>query len=268
MSSRHYEFLDIVRHDGVAVVTIDRPERLNTLHPAAHAEMEAVWPDLAEDDAVGAVVLAGSGSCFSAGGDVKDMLEQVSTRPDGGSGISIAQARRLVHGMLDFDKPLLTAVEGRAYGLGATIALLADLVIASETARFSDPHVNVGLVPGDGGAAIWTLLVGPHRAKEILWFGRVVEAQEAAKLGLVSRVVPEGQAVAEALRLAGELLRQPALAVRGTKASINAWIKVQFASMFETSLVHEQVTLGSGDFTEALRALGEKRPPVFGRPGA
>ena len=156
-------------------------------------------------------------------------------------------------------------MEGRAFGLGATIALLADLVVAADTARFSDPHVNVGLVPGDGGAAIWTLLVGPHRAKEVLWWGQVVDAPEAARLGLVNRLVPAGQAVATALDLAADLLRQPTLAIRGTKTAINAWVKGQFATMFEASLAHEQVTMTSPDFVEALNALAEKRPPVFGR---
>jgi enoyl-CoA hydratase/carnithine racemase len=250
--------------DGIALVTIDRPERLNTLHPAAHAELEAVWPHLAEDDDVGAVVLTGAGACFSAGGDVKDMLEQVRERPEAGPGISTAQARRLVYGMLDLDKPLITAVEGRAFGLGATVALLADLVVAAETARFSDPHVNVGLVPGDGGAAIWTLLVGPHRAKEILWWGQVLDAPDAARLGLVNRVVPDGDAVDTALALAADLLRQPALAVRGTKTAINAWVKGQLASIFEASLALEQVTMTSADFVEALNALADKRRPVFG----
>ena len=258
-----YEFLQVEVVDAVAVVTINRPERLNTLHPAAHVELERLWPDLEERADVGAVVLRGAGDVFSAGGDVKDMLARVAVAPDGGSGISVAQARRLVYGMLDFQKPLLAAVEGRAFGLGATLALLCDLVVAGESARFSDPHVNLGLVPGDGGIAIWTVVAGPHRARRLLMLGDAIDAAEASRLGLLADVVPDGTAASRAHDLAAALLGQPQLAVRGTKVSVNAWIKAQFASIFETSLAYEVVTLRSADFAEGLAALGEKRAPRF-----
>jgi enoyl-CoA hydratase/carnithine racemase len=258
-----YKFLDVRVDDGLAVVSINRPERLNTLHPPAHREFEELWVDLAENASVRAVVLTGAGTNFSAGGDVKDMLTRAEADPGGGSGISPASARRLVFGMLDFEKPVVAAVEGRAHGLGATIALLCDLVVAGETATFADPHVSVGLAAGDGGAAVWAVLVGPYRAKELLYLGTSLPAAEVQRLGGVNRVVPEGTALAEATGLARRVLAQPQLAVRGTKIAINTWLKAQFDTLLEVALGYEITTLASWDFGEALRALAAKRRPDF-----
>jgi enoyl-CoA hydratase len=260
-----YTYLGIEVADGIATVTLDRPERLNALHPPAHEEFERVWPDLQERAEVTCVILRGRGTEFSAGGDVKDMLERVRADPDGGSGISPARARRLVTAMLDFEKPLIAAVEGRAFGLGATIALLCDFVVASETARFSDPHVDVALVPGDGGAAVWTVLVGPHRARLLLLTGGVVTAAQALEWGLLADVTAPGTAEARAQELARELGRRSQGAVRGTKISVNAWLKAQFQPILETSLAFERASLQDPDFTEALSALAAKRPPHFRR---
>lgn len=259
-----YEFLDVRTTDGIATVTIDRPSRLNTLDPSAHAEMERVWPDLQDRDDVRAVVLTGAGDVFSAGGDVKAMLEFATARPGEGSGISIARARRLVSGILDFDKPLIAAVEGRAFGLGATLALLCDLVVAARGSRFNDQHVDLGLTPGDGGIAIWTVLLGPHRARDLLLRGREITADELALAGVVTELCEPGDAAVVARSVASELLGKPRLAVRGTKVSVNAWVRAQFAGIFETSLAWEVATLRSADFAEGVAALGAKRRPRFG----
>ena len=119
-----YEFLDISVSDGVAVVTINRPEVLNGLHPESHREMEQVWDDLGENSDVRAAVLTGAGRVFCAGGDLKDMESRLETDPAGGSGISPASARRIVYNLLDFEKPLIGAINGHAIGLGATLGLL------------------------------------------------------------------------------------------------------------------------------------------------
>jgi enoyl-CoA hydratase len=255
--------LDISVRDEIATVAINRPHRLNTLDRAAHAEMELIWPQLQARDDVAAVVLCGSGGVFSAGGDVKDMLEFAATHPGQGSGIDITRARRLVYAMLDFEKPLIAAVEGRAFGLGATLALLCDFVIAAEGAQFSDPHVNIGLAPGDGGAAIWTVVAGPHRARDLLMRDTLLTAEQLHPIGVVSQPCEPGTSVARAQELAAELLTKPRLAVRGTKVSVNAWVKAQFAGIFEVSLAWEAATLRSADFAEGVAALGAKRPARF-----
>lgn len=210
-----------------------------------------------------AVVLRGAGEVFSAGGDVKHMLEFARAVPGGGSGITTTQARRLLNGMLDFEKPLIAAVEGRAVGLGATIALLCDFVVAADGSWFSDPHIDIGLVPGDGGAAIWALVAGPHRARNICLRSTRVDAAYLHGIGVVLEVVAPGTAGAACEALARELLGKPPLALRGTKVSINAYVRAQLATMFETSLAWEVASLRSQDFAEAVAALGEKRPATF-----
>jgi enoyl-CoA hydratase len=259
----HHQFLDVSVKDEIATVTIDRPHRLNTLDSAAHAELEEIWAELQADDDVGAVVLCGRGGVFSAGGDVKEMLAFAAANPGRGSGIDITRARRLVHAILDFEKPLIAAVEGRAYGLGATLALLCDLVVAAEGARFCDPHVDIGLTPGDGGAAIWTVVAGPHRARDLLLRGTVLTAEQLQPIGIVTETCPPDAALPRAQQIAAEILAKPRLAVRGTKVSVNAWVKAQFAGIFEASLAWETATLRSADFAEGVAALGEKRPPRF-----
>ncbi|MDT5033244.1 MAG: hypothetical protein QOC94_3415 [Actinoplanes sp.] len=259
----HHQFLDTSVRDGIATVAINRPHRLNTLDRAAHAEMEDIWAELQARPDVAAVVLCGTGDVFSAGGDVKDMLEFAAEHPGEGSGIDITRARRLVYAILDFEKPLIAAVEGRAFGLGATLALLCDFVVAPVGARFADPHVDIGLTPGDGGAAIWTVVAGPHRARDLLMRGTSLTGEQLAAIGVVAEVCAPGSAVARAQALAAELLTKPRLALRGTKVSVNAWVKAQFAGIFEVSLAWETATLRSADFAEGVAALGEKRAPRF-----
>lgn len=258
-----YDFLDVRIADQIATVTINRPDVLNGLHPGAHAEMERVWDDLGENDDVRVAVLTGQGRAFSAGGDLKDMQERLSQDPLGGSGISAASGRRIVYNLLDFEKPLIAAINGHAVGLGATLALLCDMTVMSNAAVVGDPHINVGLVPGDGGLAIWTLLAGPNRAKEFMMLGTMVNAQDALHLGLVNHVVEPSEVMTVAQGLAERLVRGPQVALRGTKVSMNNWIKAQFSSLFEVSLAAELQSMAHPDYAEGVAAALEKRTPRF-----
>ncbi len=260
---RTYKFLDIAIADGVAIVTINRPDVMNGLHPEAHAELEYVWDDLGDNDDVRVAILTGAGRAFSAGGDLKDMEERLAANPTGGGGVSAASGRRIIYNLLAFEKPLIAAVNGPAVGLGATLALISDIVVMSEDAVIGDPHISVGLVPGDGGLAIWTLLAGPNRAKEFMMLGTLASADVALHLGLVNRVVPPDEVMATAGQLAGKLSVGPQLALRGTKVSINNWIKDQFSSLFEVSLAAELASMAHPDFAEGVNAAIEKRPAKF-----
>src|SRR5882757_1262242 len=156
----------------LARVTLNRPETRNSIDHQFHVELPRIFLDLAEDPEVFAILLTGAGEAFCVGGDVNGMKD----RPAGdvaleGAVLDPSGARRLVYNILDCDKPIVCAINGHAIGLGATIALLCDITVASETAKIADPHVKIGLVAGDGGAAIWPLLVGPARAKEYLLRG-------------------------------------------------------------------------------------------------
>ena len=172
-------------------------------------------------------------------------------------------ARRMIQNMLEVNQPIIAALNGDAVGLGATIALFCDIIIAAENARIGDTHVRVGLVAGDGGAVIWPLLVGVHRAKELLMTGRLISATEAERIGLINRVVPQGEALAAAHELAEELANGPALAIRWTKASVNKLIRERMNLILDTSLAFEALTVTTEDHREAAQAWMEKRKPDF-----
>ncbi len=256
-------FLEVTVDGSVALVTMNRPETLNGLDPAAHAELAGVWAELADDESVRAAVLTGAGRAFSAGGDLKDMAARLTDDPRSGPGITAAMARSIVYNLLDFEKPVVAAVNGAAVGLGATLALLCDVVVASRDAVWGDPHVRIGLVPGDGGLAVWTVLAGPNRAKELMMLGTTISSADADRLGLVNRVVEPEQVVPEALSIARDLAAGPQVAVRGTKMSVNNWIKAQFGTLFEVSLAAELHSMQHPDFPEGVAAAVEKRAPRF-----
>ena len=169
-----YEFLKVDVADRVATITINRPDSLNAVNNAVHHELEQIWIDVRADQDVNAIILTGAGRAFCAGGDVKGMAAGTLTASTGKKGkgrgrgpIAASNGRRLVDNMLDVEQPIIGAINGDAIGLGATLALLCDITVVSEKARFADTHVKVGIVAGDGGAVIWPLLIGPHRAQRI-----------------------------------------------------------------------------------------------------
>lgn len=172
-------------------------------------------------------------------------------------------AKQLIWDLVDVEIPIVAAINGAAVGLGATIALLCDVIVMADTATISDPHVRVGIVAGDGGTAIWPLLVGPARAKEYLLTGDSLTASEAERIGLINRVVPADQLPTQALALAQRLAEGAPLAIQYTKAAVNKLIKEALNVSFEFAAAHELVTLMSEDHQEALAAIKEKRQPNF-----
>ena len=249
---------------GVLTVTLNRPERLNAIDTALHNALEDLWADVARDPDVRAVVLTGAGRAFCAGGDVKGMAERAGgASPLMGGGAVQPSARRLILNVLEVNQPIVAAVNGDAVGLGATIALFCDVVIAAEQARIGDTHVRVGLVAGDGGAIIWPLLVGVNRAKELLMTGRLLSASEAERIGLVNRVVPQEEVLSAAQELARELADGPALAIRWTKASVNKLIRERMNLILDYSLNVEQMSMATADHKEAATAFVERRKAVF-----
>jgi len=159
--------------------------------------------------------------------------------------------------------PIVAAVNGHAMGLGASIALLCDVIMMADTATIGDPHVRVGIVAGDGGTAIWPLAVGPARAKEYMLTGDPLTAAEAERIGLVNRVVPAADLDAAAMKMAERLAAGAPLAIRYTKLSVNKLVKDALNVAFDTATAYELVTFHSEDHQEALAAIREKRPPNF-----
>lgn len=259
-----YRCIKVEKKDRLATVTFNRAEALNAVNAELHDELERIWIDLGRDDEVNAIVLTGAGRAFSAGGDVKNMAARWGTEEGKRWAlVTPAAGRRIIQNLLDVEQPIIAAVNGDAMGLGANIALLCDVIVASETARIADTHVKVGVVAGDSGAVIWPLLVGPARAKEFLMRGALITGAEAARIGLVNYAVPADQVLPKAREIAAELAAGPTWAIRWTKLSVNKWLKQQVNLILDASLAYEMATFHTEDHREAARAFIEKRKPRF-----
>ena len=259
-----YRCLKIEKADGLATVTLNRPDSRNQIDHRFHVELQDIWVDLARDKEINAVLLTGSGKYFSVGGNVKGMQD----RPGGdvfeeGEMLEPSGGRRIVQNILDCELPVVCAINGDCIGLAATVALLCDITVASEKARIADPHVKIGLVAGDGGAVIWPMLVGPNRAKEFLMRGNLIKATDAERMGLVNYAVPEEEVLPRARALAQELADGPPWAIRWTKLSVNKAVKEQFNLIMDASYALEMVTFQTSDHREAVSAFVEKRKPKF-----
>jgi len=255
------EAILVTKDNGVATVTLNRPDSRNAISPRMHTELSEIWPHISADPEIDVVVLTGAGKTFTVGADVKAL--------DAGAykyrGSMTTEARLVVTTLLDVEQPIIAALNGDAIGLGATIALFCDITIAAETARIADPHVRVGLVAGDGGAVIWPHLVGINRAKEYLMRGSIINGAEAARIGLVNYAVPAAEVMKKANELARELADGPRWAIRWTKVSVNKTLKESVNLVLDTSLAFEQVSMQLPDHQEATRAFVEKRKPVFNK---
>ena len=175
----------------------------------------------------------------------------------------VFEAKKIIFGLLDCEKPIICRLNGDAVGLGATIALFCDIIIASDSARIGDPHVSVGLVAGDGGAVIWPQLIGYARAKEYLMTGKLMNAEDAVAMGLINHAVPASDLDEATDRMASRLADGAAQAIRWTKVSVNIGLKHLAHSIMDTSLAYESLSNRSKDHQEAVNAFREKRRPVF-----
>ncbi len=261
MTSADFTTLQLARDGDLLRVTIAHPTSpLNAVDEGLHRDLTALFAGLKRESEARAVLLTGRGRAFSAGGDfawfpaLQEPWRMEELRRD---------AKQLIWDLLDVEVPIVAAVNGHAMGLGASIALLCDVIFMADTATIGDPHVRVGIVAGDGGAAIWPLAVGPARAKEYLLTGDPLSAVEAERIGLVNRVVPAAALDAEATAFARRVAAGAPLAVRYTKLAVNKLVKDALNVAFDASTALELVTFKSEDHQEALAALREKRPPAF-----
>ncbi|GAA4819059.1 enoyl-CoA hydratase/isomerase family protein [Sphingosinicella ginsenosidimutans] len=264
MTKTRYRGLDLAFDAGVATLTINRPDAGNAIDTETHESLERVWPDLARQKDVRAIVLTGAGRTFSTGGDIKTMAARAGSDDGWNHLLGIGHAaKRLMVGMLEVPQPIVAAVNGHATGLGATLALAADVSVISDAAKFGDTHVNVGLVAGDGGAIFWPLLIGPNRAKELLMRATLLRGGEAHALGLINHVAPAEQVLPMAQAIAAELAAKPPLAVQWTKMTVNRGIRAQLEAVLEAGLAWEMLSMQSRDHGEAAKAIVEGREPRF-----
>jgi enoyl-CoA hydratase len=251
--------LTVEAEGPVRLVTINRPDALNAVSKDLHWALANVWRQLAADLDAKVVVLTGAGRTFSAGGDlgwITSFLEDPVARDE-----SIREGAQIIEELLRFPLPVIAAVNGAAVGLGCSIAVLCDVVLMSETAHLADPHVAVGLVAGDGGAAFWPLLTPILRSREYLFTGDRIPAATAVELGLASRTVAPGALLDEARRLAERLAAQPPEALRATKRIVNMHLTQALAGPLQAGFAAEVATMQSEDHRQRLLALGKRSAP-------
>ena len=256
-----------VGEDGVALVTLNRPESRNPLDPEVQDALVAAVLRLDADSAVRVAILTGAGSAFSAGGNVRRM----GAASSGPAERSPADARRYYrHGIqripVAFERielPIVAAVNGPAMGAGCDLACMCDLRIAAESARFAESFVKLGIIPGDGGAWLLPRVVGFAKAAEMALTGDALSAAEALACGLVSRVVPDAELLPAARELAGRIAANPPHAVRMARRLLREAWNNRLDTVLEMSAAMQAVAHTTADHKEAMAALREKRPPRF-----
>ena len=244
----------VVTADGpVRLVELNRPDRRNAASEELHAGLARLWDQLSADEGARAVVLTGRGRAFSAGGDF-----QVMTRVQRDAAFreqNITEARQIITGLVRCPLPVIAAVNGPAVGLGCSLALLSDLVLMADGAYLADPHVQVGLAAGDGGALVLPLIVGLARARELLFLGERVSSAEALRLGMANRVVAGDKLLAQAMELAHRLAGLPGPALRGTKRAVNQHLEQAMAAVLETGLAAERDSMHSAEHVQIVAGL-------------
>lgn len=255
-----YQQLKFHRRGLVLTVTMDNPP-VNGVGHILHAELARVFHDIQRDESCNIVVLTGAGRCFSAGGDLGQMLANL----DDGAVIlrEMGDAPEIAKSLLALRKPTIAHVNGHAMGLGASLALLCDVVFANENARIADPHVLVGLSAGDGGSLIWPHLIGYARARHHLFTGEPLTGRDAAEIGLIHKALPEAELAAAVADYADKLAARPFQALSATKVSINMALCRQADADVDSQIRLETQAMMAGDHREALLAMIEKREPRF-----
>jgi enoyl-CoA hydratase len=247
----------VERDEPIAVVTINRPDKLNALNWAIVGELADQLEALDRDDAIRCIVLTGAGNkAFVAGADIGEMSDKSAIQMASGGFDAWDRIRRL-------KTPLVAAVGGYAFGGGDELALHCDLIVASENAQFGQPEILIGVMPGAGGTQRLARTIGKYRAMELCLTGRRVTAQEAFAWGLVNKVAPEGQHVDAAKQLAREIAKQPPIAARFVKEAV---LKA-FETPLEEGLLYEKrlfaLLFSTEDQKEGMRAFLAKEPPKF-----
>lgn len=259
-----YETIAFTRRGRILTIRLNRPDALNAVGKRMHDELGQVFADVATDEDSDIIVLTGAGKAFSAGGDFNHMQ---ATIDDPELFLHEADvAKRIIFTLLDLEKPIVARINGHAVGLGATLALMCDVTFMSSQARIGDPHVSVGLVAGDGGAVIWPHLVGFARAKEFLMTGEILDAERAARIGLVNHVVEHEQLDGAVDAFCDRLDAGATRAICWTKNLVNIELKRIAASVMHAGMAYETIAAQSKDHATAVAALREKRKPAFDKP--
>jgi enoyl-CoA hydratase len=252
-----YANVIVETHGAVGLIRLNRPQALNALSAALIEDLNAALAAFEADDAIGAIVLTGSEKAFAAGADIKEMQDK--SFAEAFLGDFIGRWENLTR----LRKPVIAAVAGFALGGGCEIAMMCDFILAADTAKFGQPEIRLGVMPGSGGTQRLTRAVGKAKAMEMILTGRIMDAAEAERSGLVSRVVPDASLIEEALKVAATIAALSAPAVYAAKESVNRAYETTLAEgvRFERRIFHS--LFATEDQKEGMRAFAEKRAPAF-----
>jgi len=252
-----YELIQVERRANTGLITLNRPKALNALNQALMTELAQALDEFEHDEAIGAIVLTGSEKAFAAGADIKEM--QAASVMDMYMPDRFQSWERVTH----CRKPVIAAVAGFALGGGCELAMMCDFILAADTAKFGQPEINLGILPGAGGTQRLTRFVGKSKAMEMCLTGRMMDAAEAERAGLVSRVVPAAELLDEALKTAQAIADKSRVAVYMAKESVNRAYETTLAEgvRFERRLFY--AAFASEDQKEGMSAFAEKRPATW-----
>lgn len=255
-----FQTILLERSNGIATLTLNRPEARNALDLAMREELEAALKELVADEAVRVLVLTGAGGHFCAGGDVKTMARR-HTATEGRA--RVEAMNRVILELVDFRAPTVAQVDGFAVGAGCNLALACDVIVASDRARFGEVFAKIGLVPDGGGSYFLPRLVGLAKAKELVFTAEVFDAAEALRIGLVNRVVPAGELTTAVRELAQRIAAGPPKTLALAKRLLNRSASQDLAGALELEAFSQAIAIESEDHQEGVRAFFEKRGPNF-----
>ncbi len=253
--------------DRIATITFNEPEVMNPMTQAMMSETIAMLDNAAQDPEIRVVIITGNGRAFSAGGDVRGLGQRATGVGPPPTAFQrrawLRRTQRLILAIRAIEKPVIAAINGVAAGGGCDIALACDIRIMSDHARIGEVFARIGLFPGTGGTWLLPRAVGVEKALELIWTGDLIEATEAQRIGLVSRVVPANDLMTEARALAGRLAAGPPLALALAKAAVYRGLDQDLAAAMDYASTAEAITLSSQDHIEGITAFREKRAPTF-----
>jgi enoyl-CoA hydratase len=252
-----FAFILVERDGPVGIITLNRPKVLNALSPELVAELTEALTELDEDPEVRAVVITGGPKVFAAGADIGDMASRTPAEQ-----LLRDHTGRWAR-VTSFTKPLIAAVNGYALGGGCELALMCDLIVAGDSARFGQPEIRLGIIPGAGGTQRWTRTVGKYVAMEVALLGDQIGAERAYQLGLVNRVVPAEMTVRAAVQMARKLAEQPPIALRLAKDAVNQALETPLSEGLKMERKNFYFLFSTEDQKEGMRAFLEKRRPEF-----
>jgi len=255
-----YQFLLYSKEEGIGIVTVNRPESLNALNGEVYTELYELFQEIENDQGVRVVILTGSGErAFVAGADIAEMQPQSSIEIRD----FIDKARRASDRVYTMSKPVIAAVNGFALGGGCELAMCCDLRVASEDAKFGQPEINLGIIPGAGGTQRLSRLIGMTRAKELIYTGDFIDANTAYSFGLINKVVSPDNLMTEARELAQKILSKSSIALSRAKEAITSGAEIDLSSGLDLEAQCFALCFATEDQKEGMAAFMQKRKPEF-----